>query len=424
MRKSTLILICLLLPIFITACFDSHEIGDYAYITALGVEKGISDTLRITFQIPKFGQASQAGSESGGGGGKDSGQMEIITLDSSSLQSAISIVNTNISKNLNFMHLKAIVISEDLAQSGNMKEFIAPIVRYRQIRRTTCIIVSKGKAEEFVAAIKPYSGELVTRTVEELIENSSFSGFFPKVTLNDFYDGMKAPYHGLLCIYGAVNKEDMLKSEGASFEGESDIPGDYYAGDIPRKGGQEVELFGSSVFDGDTMVGKLTGFETQMLLLVRGELKRAPFSITDPEIPETMVPIEVTEFDKTEISVDLNEGKPKIRVKLKLEGNIASIQSGINYEAPEKKKIIEEAVEKYLVEGIKRTFKKCKEFKTDVFNFGTTAVLQFWTIPEWENYNWLGKFEESELNAEVDFTIRRTGKILKSEPIYSSGGKE
>lgn len=424
MRKRTLLLICLLLPLFITGCFDSHEIGDFAYVTALGLEQGISDNMRITFQIAKFSQSSGSSGEGEGGGGKESEEMETITLDSSSLHSAISIANTNVSKYLNFMHLKVIVISEDLAKSGNVRECMAPIVRYRQIRRTTSVIVCKGKAEEFVSALKPYSGELITQTIEELIENSSITGYFPKIDLNDFYDGMKAPYHALLCIYGAVNKEDKLKTEGTAFEGESDIPGDYYAGDIPRKGGPEVELFGSTVFDGDKMVGKLTGFETQMLLLVLDELKRAPFSITDPEKPETTVPFDVTEFDKPEISIDLNDGRPKIQVKLKMEGNIASIQSGINYEAPEKEKIIEEAFEKYLVEGIERTFDKCKEFKTDVFNFGTTAVLQFWTIPEWEEYNWLEKFPKSELKAEVDFKIRRAGKLLKSEPIYSSEGKE
>ncbi|NLB79808.1 MAG: Ger(x)C family spore germination protein [Clostridiaceae bacterium] len=422
MRKRTLILTCLFLPLFITGCFDSHEIGDFAYVTALGLEQGISDTMRITFQIAKFGKSG--GSSGEGEGGGESEEMETITLDSSSLNSAISIANTNVSKYLNFMHLKVIVISEDMAKSGKVRECMAPIVRYRQIRRTTNVIVCKGKAEEFVSALKPYSSELITQTIEELIENSRITGYFPKINLNDFYDGMKAPYHALLGIYGAVNKEDNLKIEGTAFEGESDIQGDYYAGDIPRKGGPEVELFGSTVFDGDKMVGKLTGFETQMLLLVLGELKRASFSITDPEKPENTVPIDITEFDKTEINIDLKDGRPKIQVKLKMEGNIASIQSSMHYEAPEKMPIIEDAIEKYLVEGIERTFNKCKEFKTDVFNFGTTAVLQFWTIPEWEEYSWLSKFPESELEVEVDFTIRRTGKILKSEPIYSSEGKK
>ncbi|NLE24448.1 MAG: Ger(x)C family spore germination protein [Clostridiaceae bacterium] len=414
----------MIIPLLTAGCFDSNEIGDYAYVTALGIEHGISDTFRFTFQISKFGQKSGSGGESEGGGGEENKEADILTLDASSLLSAVAIANSSISKELNFMHLKAIVISEELATNGMLRECVAPIVRYRHIRRTTNMVVSKGTAEEFIAALKPYPGELITQTLEELFEKSSVTGYFPYITLNDLYYSIKAPYNALIITYGSVNNEEKFESEGDFYKGESDVPGNYYAGDIPRKGGPEVELLGSSVFDGDKMVCKLTGFETQMLLLVRGELKSGPFSISDPEKPELMVPIDIKEFEKPIISVDLNEGKPKIQIKLRFEGDIAVIQSGINYESPEKMPIIEKAFENYLVQGIKNTFEKCKDFKADVFNFGTTAIAQFWTIPEWEEYNWLSKFPESELEVEADFTIRRTGKVLKSEPIFSSEGKE
>ncbi|HHU89865.1 MAG TPA: Ger(x)C family spore germination protein [Clostridiaceae bacterium] len=424
MRKRTLILICLLLPLIMTGCFDSHEIGDFAYVTAMGIDQGISDTFRLTFQISKFSQGGGGGGENDGGGGEKSEDMEVITLDASSLLSAVALINSNISKELNFMHLKVIVLSEEISKSGKLQESIAPIIRYRHIRRTTNIIVSKGNAEEFIAELKPYPGELITKTLEELFKKSSTTGYFYHTTLNDLYDGIKSPYHALLLTYGSVNEEDKFESEGDAFEGESDIPGNFYAGEIPRKGGSKIELFGSTVFDGDKMVGKLTGFETQMLLMVRGELKRGPFSITDPSKPDVVIPIDISEFEQPEIEVDLSEEKPKIHVKLKLEGDIASIQSGIDYETPERIPIVEDAFEKYLTKGIEDTFEKCKKLKADVFKFGTTAVCEFWTIPEWEEYNWLGKFSESELEVEVDFTIRRTGKLLRSEPIYSSEGKE
>jgi len=427
MRKRTLILIYLILPFFFTGCFDSREIGDHAYVTALGIGQGISDTFRLTFQISKFGQGSGSSGgqegEEGGGGGKNE-EMEVITIDASSLLSAVSITNSYLSKDLNFMHLKLIVISEELAKNDMMEETLAPLIRYRHIRRTTNVIISKENAEEFIKELKPYPGELITRTLEELFENSMKIGYFHNSTLNDLYCEIKSPYHALLVTYGSINKEDNFKSEGDFFEGEPNIPGNYYAGEVPRKGGPKIELVGTTVFDGDKMVGKLTGFETQMLHLVRGELKFGPFSITDPEKPDLAIPLDITEFEKPVVKVDLNGENPKIHVKLKFEGDIVSIQSGIDYETPEKLPIVEDAFEKQLIKGIKDTFDKCKEMKADVFDFGTTAASQFWTIPEWEEYNWLEKFSESELEVEVDFTVRRTGKLIKSEPNFSSEGKE
>ncbi|NLX64754.1 MAG: Ger(x)C family spore germination protein [Clostridiaceae bacterium] len=426
MYKRTLILVSLLLPLFITGCFDSHEIGDYAYVTALGIEKGVSNTFRLTFQIPKFGQSGGSSSEeeSGSDGGGKNEEMEIITLDASSLLSAVAITNSNLSKDLNFMHLKLIVISEELAMSDMLEETIAPLTRYRHIRRTTNVIVCKDKTEDFIKELKPYPGELITTTIEELFEKSGKTGYFHQSTLNDLYCEIKSPYHALLVAYGSINKEDNLKSEGGFFKGESSIPGNYYAGEIPRKGGPKIELFGSVVFDGDKMVGKLTGFETQMLHLVRGELKFGLFTITDPEKPDVVIPLDITEFEKPVIKIDLTGEKPKIHVKLKFEGDIVSIQSGIDYEKPEKLPIVEDTFEKNLIKGIKDTFEKCKEMKADVFDFGTTAAMQFWTIPEWEEYNWLEKFSQSELEVDVDFTIRRTGRLLQSESIISSEGKE
>ncbi len=420
MRKRALILVCLfIIPFFLTACFDAHEIGEFTYATMIGFEHGVSDKYRITFQILKFVQSS--GGENKGGGQETT---ETITFDVPTLAAAFNISNTNISKILNFMHIKAIVISEELATSGHLGESITPLMRYRQIRRTTNVIVCKGKAEEFIKATKPYAGELVTKTLEDLVENSKNTGYFPKSTFNDFYDGIKAPYHALMLMYGAINKGENLQENGLKYEGKTKDSGDYYAGDVPRSGGGGIELFGSAILNGDKMVGKLTGFETQLLLMMRGELKSVSFTIPDPEIPTLSIPLSINEFEKPKIDIDLNGGSPKIHAKLKMEGDILTIQSRIHYEDPEKKKIVEDAFEKYIVEGVERVFAKCKVFKADVFNFGTEAVTQFWTIPEWENYNWLEKFDKSELKVEADFTIRRTGKIIKSEPIYSSEGKE
>jgi len=188
MRKPILILFCLILSFFITGCFDSREIGDFAYVTALGIDQGISDTFRLTFQIPKFGQSGGSSAEKEGGGEGDGGkneEMEVITLDASSLLSAVSITNSNLSKDPNFMHLKLIVISEELAMSDMLDETIAPLIRYRHIRRTTNIIVSKGKAEEFIKELQPYPGELITTTLEELFEKSKKVGYFFNSTLND-----------------------------------------------------------------------------------------------------------------------------------------------------------------------------------------------------------------------------------------------
>lgn len=424
-KKIAIFLMLILILLFFTGCYDSKEIDDYAYITLMGIDKGVSDRIRLTLQVPEFSKAS------GEGGGSDGGQneeekidKENFTVDATSVLSAIANVNANIPKMLNFMHLKAIVVSEDMAKSGELGEIVAPLVRYRQIRRNVNIIICKGKAQEFVKSARPYLGGLVTETLEDLIERSRYTGFYTDVSIGHLSDEIKSTYSQLLAIYGAINKGENFVEDGPLYEGGYKIPSDFYAGDVPRKGGQEIELLGTAVFDGDRMVGTLTGFEAQMLHLVWGDLRRSVFTIPDPEEPEQVIPLEIKEFEKPIIKVDTKTDKPHIEVKLSMEGDITAIPSRINYEHYMKKRTIEDVFEKYLEEGIQRTFKKGQSLKVDVFQFGTQAVRNFWTIPEWEEYNWLEKITQATLSVEVDFTVRRTGKLTESQPIRSTEGEE
>ena len=382
-RKTLLILLPILILFLFTGCYDSQEIDDYAYITLMGIDKGVTDKVRWTFQVPEFSETS---GEGGGGGGTgidtEKTEKENFTIDSSSVISAIATINANIPKILNFMHLKAIVVSEELAKSGELGEIVAPLARYRQIRRNINIIICKDTAEEFVKSAKPYLGGLITETLEDLIERSRYTGLYPELSLGHLTDDIKSTYTQLLAIYGAINKGENFIQDGPVYEGGYKIPSDYYAGDAPRKGGQEIELLGTAIFDGDKMVGKLTGFESQMAHLIWGGHTRVVFTIPDPEVPDLIIPIEIKEFESPKIKVDTKSDKPHIDVKLNMEGDITTIQSRINYEHYKKKKTVEEAFEKYLEEGIKRTFVKGQALNVDVFRFGTKAVKNFLTIPE------------------------------------------
>ncbi len=418
LKKVLPVLLVLLMPLMFTACYDAVEINNYAYVSILGIDSGVTDRLRLTFNIPKFPE------KGGGEQDEEQAEKENIVIDAPSLLSGVALINSSIPKILNFMHLKAIVVSEELASSGNMGDSVIPLIRHRQIRRNSYVFFCKGSAQELITSSKPYLGELVTESIEELVSRSEYTGLFPKVTFSQMYNTLKSPYSQLMGTYVALNNGGNLVKEGPPYEGEYQTPGDFYAGDTPKKGGQSIELLGSAVFNGDKMVGKLTGFETQMALLVRGELKRTTFTIEDPQKPGLLIPIETKEFSRPKIKVDIKGDKPKIEINIAMEGEISAIQSRINYEDPDMKKIVEKTFSKYVEAGIEKVFAKCKVLKSDVFGFGSALVPQFWTIQEWENYSWNKRFSESELKVNVNFIIRRTGKLLNSAPIISSEGKK
>ena len=93
-----------------------------------------------------------------------------------------------------------------------------------------------------------------------------------------------------------------------------------------------------------------------MARIIHGTLKRAAFTIQDPLSPDKIIPIEVKEFEKPKIKIDLSEYKPKIHAEIKLEGDITSIPSRIHYEDLKMNQVLEQVFEKFIESGIKRTF--------------------------------------------------------------------
>lgn len=139
-QRVILLLITLIIP-FLTSCYDAKELDEWAYVYTMGIDKGVSDNLRITLQIETMREQ-----QSNGPGSKEQNDFTVITLDCPSFYSGVNMINTSLSRKLNYMHAKYFVISEALAKediSGLMSAF----VRDRQIRRIMHMVVVRGTAQ-------------------------------------------------------------------------------------------------------------------------------------------------------------------------------------------------------------------------------------------------------------------------------------
>ncbi|QSQ08121.1 Spore germination protein B3 [Koleobacter methoxysyntrophicus] len=423
--------IFLVISASLTGCYDSREIEELAYVMTIGIDKGVTDKLRLTVQFSTMsGPTAAAGGGMGGGGGnggsQDGGEQDgytAITMDVPSFFTGIDMINTIVPRKLNFMHTKALVFSEEMAREG-IGDYIAPIVRYREIRRTIHVIVCKGSAADFIKENKPFIGTTLSKTMEIMMEGPYDTGFFPHVTLYDIYNNMKSTYRQPVAILGTVNDFKSFKEEGPPWGSGFKTGGDYYAGELPRKGGNKLELFGCAVFNGDKMVGELSGHETRIMMIGRGEFTKGTFTIKDPKKPDLIVPIEVYQEIKPKIKIRFEKDKPVIHLRVFLEGEILAVQSRINYETVGLKPLLEKSLERHIKSELDRLIQKGKDMNIDLLEFGRTAVSHFDTIQEWERFNWLRQFEKAEIYTDVEFALRRTGGLIKSSPIMTREGKK
>jgi len=417
LKKRFMMIFFVLILFSLSACYDAHEPADVSFVSFIGIDKGASDKYRVTVKLYNMRQNKDSGTLGGGAGDNNKTDNDTITVDAPSFYAGVNLLNTSIPHELNFTHTVVIVISKELAESGLVGEFLAPLIRYRELRRTTDIIVVDGSPQTFIEKIGDYLGEDAAGVFENLLYEADDTGFFPHITLNDFYNALKSTYYQPIAAYGAINDFNSFAREGQKWGGEFKIPGKLYAGQIPRIGGNGIELLGSAVFDDDRMVGELDGHETRMLLLLNGNYRKGIFTVQDPIKPDLIIPINLRLTEKPRIKIYLNGDKINIYVTVKTEGDIYAIQSHINYEDPKMIGMVEDAAREQLVQGLRDVVAKCQSMNSDVFGFGKHALNKFATIEALESFDWNGRFNEADIKITAEFKIRKTGGIINSYPL-------
>jgi hypothetical protein len=166
------------------------------------------------------------------------------------------------------------------------------------------------------------------------------------------------------------------------------------------------------------MAGTFTGDETRMLLMLTGEFRRAFMAFEDPLVKNMFIPIDVRQGSLPVVKADLSGERPRISVKLSLEGDVLGIQSQINYADNDRlRRMLNRHIEKIIQERALETIRRARQYKSDVFRFGNKAQRHFATWDEWEKYNWNDRFPDAVVEVEVDFTVRRVGmQLAQPEP--------
>ncbi|MGI6451005.1 MAG: Ger(x)C family spore germination protein [Desulfitobacteriia bacterium] len=419
------VLLLVFLVGFSAGCYDAVEIDQEVYALVIGVDKGVSNAIRITFQVPTYKGGGQGGMAEGGGGGKDgeTGELDgtvVSTVEAPSLIEAINMLNATSNRTLSLSHAKLLVFSEEYAREG-VGRYIEPLARFREVRELMRVVICKGKAEDFIKENIPVIGQNISKEIELSFLQSQNTAYFRDVFFTEFYIDLLSPYGQPTAIYAGVNDFTQMADSEPGQEAPLQTYLDIQPGLIPRKGGNKKEFFGTAVFDGDRMVGGLNPEESRFFLMAIGEFERSFFTLEDQDKPGYIYVIEVAAESKPQISARFADGVPAIDLRLKLDIDLASIQSRISYEKLGIIEGLEAYLETYFQEGIKKTIEKTqREFKADIFHFGRKVAGNFRTIQELKEYNWLQHYPEAKVNVTVKVNVRRSGYFYETHHIYST----
>lgn len=407
-NKSFKILSIFILVFILCGCSDATEPDTLGYVVAIGIDKAEKEEAKfdITLQFANAAKISGGASQEGGKGGQES--IENITVTAPGIYTAVNIANHIISKTFTLAHTKLIVFSEDISKQG-VEDLLETIGRSSDIRPNTYFAVSKGKAKDFLEAVNPETEVNPVRYYTMIFEND-YSGFIPQNLSQDFYFYAGSEEKSSVLPMCAVSKQkgtDIFNDTGYQYRLE-----DYSAGDVPTEN-SETEVMGMAIFEHDKMIGEMGDIETEIFNILTGEYKSSYVSYHYSKTPDDPITVLQQQNKKPKIKVDTSSDIPKISVKVFLEADF-------NSSTPEV--AVEDYIDEFANEVIQEIKTEINDFLnktiqigTDIVGFGSYAKRNFIDAAAFSKYKWKEKYINSQFDVDVEFIVRRTGLVVRSE---------
>lgn len=199
-----LLLICSISIFFFTGCSSSRGIEDKAYAIALGIDTSDTHDVKISIQFAVLNSSESSSSSSGSSSNDNS---SLLSVDCSSIDSGISLINSYISKQVNLSHCKAVIISEEYSSSG-ISDVIYTLVNNIELRPDCSIIISKCDAYDFLENSKPVFESNPAEYFEQNFNSSEYTGYLANVTLADFYYNILNTSSNASAILAGINTKE------------------------------------------------------------------------------------------------------------------------------------------------------------------------------------------------------------------------
>ncbi|MBQ2879865.1 MAG: hypothetical protein IJE27_04140, partial [Anaerotignum sp.] len=142
MRKRKYLLL-LLLPFFLTGCWDQKDPEDRTFILALGVDRG-EEGCQFTFAPADI----------------ETGEAETYQAESRTLAAAVAEVDTKISRQTELGQLKTIIFSRDILEHGEqLTALLQELERSQAISEKVMLLSTEGSAVDCVEAVMKEDGK-------------------------------------------------------------------------------------------------------------------------------------------------------------------------------------------------------------------------------------------------------------------------
>jgi Ger(x)C family germination protein len=129
-KYSSRLLFALCLPLLLSGCWDIKDINKRYLPVVMGVCDGKNDTFQVTLQVPTV-----------------SGKTQVLQQEAKSISKALDLIRTKSEKHVDLLHLRLILISEEMAKKG-IDDVIDYAIRADDISIKGMMAIVSGDFEE------------------------------------------------------------------------------------------------------------------------------------------------------------------------------------------------------------------------------------------------------------------------------------
>lgn len=390
MRKKYLLLLILLLFLTsISGCWSRRELNELAIVSALAFDKLGEDRYLVTAQILNVGELA---------GEAQTTRIGVSTYEEEgeSVFEALRKLTKIAPRKLYLPHLRLVVFSEKLAKEGIDKslDFLA---RDHEVRTDFFVVVSKeSEAKSILNVLTPMEKNPAVKIYDSI----------------EVSEKAWAPTKGI--------QLDELVREITAKGDNPVLTGLYIKGD-PTGGGQlsnvekipsptMIEIDHLGVFKEDKLVGWLDKAESKGYSYI---VDNVTSTVGVMKCKGGNITIEVLK-STTDKKVVVEQGKPKMVIKVEMETSIGEVQCEEEIVNEERIKKLEKEIDQHMTKLLELAIKKAKLLNSDIFGFGEEIHKRkpkIWKKlqNEWDDYG----FVDLEVEIEVSSKIRRSGTIQK-----------
>lgn len=396
-----LLLLMIVLSFLLTGCYDRKEIDDYAYVIAIGVEKGEGDMYKFTASVANpnvIGEAKE----------KAEGALSNISCVATDFFSATEIMNYNLSKKINLSHTKLIIFSSQLARDG-LKKFTDSFVRELKIRPATLVAISE-KPSEYLDNLKPLLEVNPEKYFQEIFDKDN-ANFSESATLSEvFYATNSKDRNIILPIMGVMENDDEKKPET---DEDAYNKNDVSITKVMLKSDNKAMITGIAFFADDKLIMEGTTYEDIFHSFISKKTGKISYTVNVSEGEKDNLAVSLTEFKKPEIDIDCN-GNPKINIKIFADCEVLYLPKSIAHSKNSKE--ISDIVANDLKQNITEYLTKTRDvLKTDTENLSRYAKRRFLTYNAWNEYNWKEKYKNAYFNVDAEINVVQFGVLKEGE---------